>query len=277
MLKQVDHYNYSLSYSVQGAGVPVVLVHGFAETGEIWEEQRKFLEPHCLVIIPDLPGSGRSNIIKNEKKFNKEIETDATNIEFYADCLKKILENENLQECIMLGHSMGGYITLAFAEKFPSVLKALGLINSTAFADNEEKKSVRLKAIETISTHGGHSFLQKTIPSLFGEAYKKNYPGVIDALIEASKVFPDKVLQDYYRAMLSRPDRTHVLSTAKFPVLFVMGEEDKPAPPADVLQQVHLPEISYIHMLDKTGHMSMLESTEKLNKYLLQFIHSQLL
>lgn len=277
MEKQVDQVNYTLSYSVYGKGKPVVvLVHGFAATGKVWQKQYEFLSPSCTVIVPDLPGSGNSTF-KNIENLSLIKENDACHIDFYADCLKEMLQKENIKQCIMLGHSMGGYITLAFAGKYPSFLKAFGLINSTAFADNEEKKTVRLKAIETIETYGGYTFLQKTISSLFGEAFKKSHPHVIEELIESSKKFPDKILEDYYRAMMNRQERTQVLSAAKIPVLFVMGEEDKPAPPTDVLQQVHLPEISYIHMLEETGHMSMLEAPEKLNNHLHNFIHSQLL
>ncbi len=175
----------------------------------------------------------------------------------------------------MLGHSMGGYITLAFAEKYPAMLTSLGLINSTAFADSEEKKKTRARAIETIAEYGALAFLKTTIPTLFGPKFKEIYPEKVNELIETGSGFTSEALQQYYRAMMERPDRTHVLKSNPAPVLFVTGTEDAAVPMQDVLKQTHLPDKSYIHVLQNVGHMSMWEATEELNRHLLAFINPQ--
>jgi len=112
----------------------VVLLHGFAEDGDVWKYQLADLAAGYLVIVPDLPGSGRSDM------------TDDMSIEGMALCVKKIIDHElpanaSLAEdgITMIGHSMGGYITLAFANKYPGLLAGFGLFHSTAFADTEEK------------------------------------------------------------------------------------------------------------------------------------------
>jgi pimeloyl-ACP methyl ester carboxylesterase len=115
--------------------------------------------------------------------------------------------------------------------------------------------------------------LKTTIPTLFAPAFRENYPGKVAALIEAGSSFQAKALQQYYQAMMLRPDRTQVLKSNPLPVLFVMGTEDGPAPVADVLQQTHLPDKSYIHVLHGVGHMSMLEAPDILNQLLLAFIN----
>jgi pimeloyl-ACP methyl ester carboxylesterase len=184
-----------------------------------------------------------------------------------------ILKNENIDGCVMLGHSMGGYITLAYAEKYPARLKAFGLVHSTAFADSKEKKQSRLKGIGVIENYGSYAFLKTTQPGLFSADFRKKQPGVVNDLIRDGKGFSKKSLQQYYFAMMNRPDRSSVLKNNKLPVLFVMGTEDNAAPINDVLQQVHLPEIAYIHILENSGHMGMLEKPMRLNRILKDFIH----
>jgi pimeloyl-ACP methyl ester carboxylesterase len=172
----------------------------------------------------------------------------------------------------MLGHSMGGYITLAFAEKYPGKLKAFGLINSTAFADSEEKKQTRQRAIDTIGQYGAFSFLKTTIPSLFGGQFKQEHPEKVEALTADDRSFTKEALQQYYRAMMNRPDRRSLLEDNPLPVLFITATEDAPAPMNDILLQAGLPDKSYIHILKNVGHMSMWEAPDAVNSHILAFI-----
>jgi pimeloyl-ACP methyl ester carboxylesterase len=262
MYKNFNYENSRISYEVLGQGEPVVLLHGFGESGSIWNKQDEVLQNYCKLIIPDIPGSGNSAMLEGEN----------VSIEDYADCINALLDEEKNETCIMLGHSMGGYITLAYAEKYPNRLKAFGLIHSTAFADNEEKKLNRKKGIDLIQQYGGFSFLKNTTPNLFADSFKKEYPDEVASLIEEGKTFRDEALIQYYAAMMNRPDTTEVLKQSKVPVLFIVGTEDLAAPLNDLLQQVHLPEQSHFHLIEGVGHVSMLEAPEQLNKYLLDFI-----
>ena len=277
MQKSFQYHSATISYTLQGKGTPVVLLHGFGEDSHIWDQQVLFLQEHCLLIVPDLPGTGGSDLISLEsmKTPDSRLPTpDYISIDDYADCIHSLLQHENIPSCILLGHSMGGYITLAFAEKYPSLLSGFGLIHSTAFADTEEKKKNREKGIVLIEEYGPFPFLKNTIPNLFGAKFKALYPEKVNSFIEAAAAFSKESLQQYYRAMMLRPDRTHVLLSNPLPVLFVMGTEDVAAPIEDVLKQVSLHNISYIHVLSHTGHMGMWEATEQMNEYILAFIKS---
>lgn len=249
-------------YRVIGNGLPVMLVHGFGEDSTIFNQQINFLQQHCLLIVPDLPGAGNSPL-------NEELVT----IDDFAHCLQHLLKHENIQQCIMLGHSMGGYITLAFAEFFPLILTGFGLIHSTAYADNEEKKNNRKRGIEMMEQYGGYAFLKSTTPNLFGKKFKQEHPEKVEALIDAGQQIATKAMQQYYSAMMKRPDRTAILQDSKVPVLFIIGTEDIAAPMSDVLKQTHLANCSYIHVIEGVGHMSMWEAEEKLNAYLLDYIN----
>jgi pimeloyl-ACP methyl ester carboxylesterase len=260
-MQQVFEFGGStMHYLDTGKGDTIVLLHGFGEDSQIWNKQIAFLAKSYRLIVPDLPGSGHSTMLSAPDT-----------IEAYANAIEALLNHLSVSKCIMLGHSMGGYITLAFAETYPKKLLGWGLIHSTAFADSEEKKINRQRGIELMQQYGACSFLRNTIPNLFAESFKKEQLGVVQALIDASKAFTAEACCAYYKAMQVRPDRTHVLAGSKTPVLFVLGTEDVAAPLNDLLQQVHLPPTAYIHILEHVGHMGMLEATETVNQHIVAF------
>lgn len=265
----------TIHYQVLGKGIPVVLLHGFGEDSSIWNASIVHLQKTCTLIIPDLPGTGLSEWKSTQRISHQQnpIDFSPFTIHTLADAVHAMLENENIDQCFILGHSMGGYITLAYAEKYPKQLLGFGLIHSTAFADSEEKKNIRLRGIDMMHKYGGFAFLKNTTPNLFGDRFKKSHPEIIEELIEKSASIPTPSLQAYYYAMMQRPDRTAILQSNPLPVLFVLGTEDVAAPLNDVLQQTHLPLNSYIHILEGIGHMGMLESTERINQYIDAFVH----
>lgn len=246
--KTLRYLDKEVFYQQKGKGNPVILIHGFAEDGIIWEDLVNHLQNNFLLVIPDLPGSGKSMMI------NKN-----ANVDDHADCIKAILDNEKIETCVMIGHSMGGYITLAFAEKYPHLLSGLGLFHSTAYADSDEKKDTRRKSIIFIRQHGAAAFIEQSTPNLFSEKTQKQNPRLITEVIDRYSNFDPVSLISYYEAMIQRPDRTHVLKNFLPPVLFIMGEEDKIIPLQHGLEQCHLPQQSFIHISENTAHMGMME------------------
>jgi pimeloyl-ACP methyl ester carboxylesterase len=250
-----------IHYIIEGEGKPVMLVHGFGEDSEVWKHQVKALSPYYKLLVPDLPGSGLSPY------------QDANNsVEKFAELLKAILDNENIKQLIMIGHSMGGYITLAFAAKYPELLYAFGLFHSTAYADSDEKITVRQRGIEFIRTHGSKAFLRQSTPNLFSESYRTNQAVIVNEMIEQYEGFKPEALIQYYEAMIARKDRTEVLKTFDKPVLFIIGKYDTAIPAEQMLLQSHQPQISYIHFLENSGHMGMWEETVKANEALKTFL-----
>lgn len=260
MNKTISFQGKEIFYRVIGNGKPAVLVHGFGEDGEIWDKQVKFLQEKCKLIIPDLPGSGRSEL------------TDEMSMERMAEVILAIMQEERCVPCPVIGHSMGGYIILALAEKYPEVLTAFGLFHSSAFADSDEKKATRQKGISFIQQHGAGEFLKTVTPNLFAPDSKTKIPELIQDLIEQGNNFTPQSLVSYYQAMMLRPDRTDVLRKTAVPVLFIMGKYDNAVPMEDSLKQCHLPEKSYIHILAQSGHMGMLEEPDKCNRILEEFL-----
>lgn len=270
--KQFSYQNSNIFYRIAGTGKPVVLLHGFGEDGDIWANQVEFLstvsggKDHYQLIIPDLPGSGKSELI-----------TDMS-IEGMAECIKELLNIEVFKASPVggglvgvIGHSMGGYIALAFAEKHGALLNSFGLVHSSAYADAEEKKEARRKSIEFIKANGAYEFLKTAIPGLF---YQPENNKACEDLVKASKNFTAEALIAYYTAMINRPDRTEVLKTFTQPILFIMGQYDKAVPFDQSMQQSHLPNQSHICILRNSAHMGMWEETGKTNEALLKFLEN---
>lgn len=260
--KFIDIDGRPLFYRVTGAGEPVVLLHGFAEDGTIWQHQVDALQAKYQLIVPDLPGSGRSGMSQD------------MSMEGLAAAVNQIITDElpGNEPFVMIGHSMGGYITLAFAEKYPERLKGIGLFHSTAYADSEEKKATRQKGIEFMLQHGAALFIQQTTPNLFSPDFKKEHPEVIEEIIERYSNFSNESLVQYYKSMMARPDRTNILKKSTWPVLLIAGEHDTAIPADHMMQQSYLPALSYIHLLKHSAHMGMLEEQELSNRFLADFL-----
>ena len=260
MEKTILYHQKKIFCRIIGSGDPVMLVHGFGEDGNVWDKQVEHLKNKYHLIVPDLPGSGRSEMI------------DDMSMDGMAEVLHTIIHEENIDKCTVIGHSMGGYITLALVENYWNHVNAFGLFHSSAFADTEEKKETRKKGIEFIKQNGAFEFLKTTTPNLFSPNSKEQIPNTINDFIESLKSFTSKALISYYEAMMSRPDRTSILKNTKSPVLFIAGEHDIAVPLNDVLKQCHLPGKSYFHVLKDSGHMGMMEEPQNANQILEDFL-----
>ena len=259
--KIINYGSSAVFYRIEGEGFPVILIHGFAEDGTIWQHQIAYLAKSFKLIIPDLPGSGNSS-------FNSNLIT----IDDFADCIKFILDKEKISTCIIIGHSLGGYIVLAFAEKYSEELKAFGLFHSTVYADSEEKKIARKKGIEFIKKYGSRDFIKQSVPNLFSEEFNKKHPEIVNELIERYNNFNPHSLVSYYDAMMKRPDRTQVFKSFEKPVLFIAGEKDNAVPIEHSLQQSYLPDLCYFHILMGAAHMGMFETVNLSNEILNDFL-----
>ena len=258
--RTVSINNQIISYKTAGDGDAVILLHGFGEDSSVWQQQLEYLKTKYYVITPDIPGSGNSGL------------TDDVSMEAIADVIKNIAEAEKLDKLVLLGHSMGGYATLAFAEKYPQQLKAFGLIHSTATADTEEKKAVRRKGIEFIKKHGAKTFLDMQPGNLFAKETLEHNQPLVNEFKNSYPDFSPTALIEYYEAMIARPDRTAVLKDSKVPVLFILGEQDNVIPLNSVLSQTALPAETDVQILKKSGHMGMLEEPEATNHIIENFL-----
>ena len=279
----------TLFYRDTGAGNPTLLLHGFAEDNTVWDNQVDTLSNTCRLILPDLPGSGRSSAFtppfsaltplsstltpsSSSLATPSSTLTTPVTIESMAATIKELLDQLMIDKCTLIGHSMGGYITLAFAALYPERLNAFGLFHSTAYPDTEEKRATRRKAIDFIRTNGSAPFIRQSTPNLFSPWTREHRPDLIETTIAKYSEFAPTSLIVYYEAMIARADRTDVLRQFPRPVLFIVGRDDNVIPLQQSLEQCHLPAISRLHIVDNAGHQAMLEKPEKCTRLLQDFI-----
>jgi len=254
-----------LGFSKMGSGFPIVFLHGFCENRHLWNYQMNILQNEFEVIAFDLSGFGESKL---------DVVSDKLSIDFMADEVFASLEKMGLTEYVMIGHSLGGYVALAFAEKQPEKLKGLGMFHSTAFADSEEKKVNRDKTMSFIKRNGVELFSKSFVQPLF---YKGKRELLEQEIIDAQEVVRCTDLQTILlvtESMKKRPDRTNVLKNANYPVLYIIGNEDLAVPLAQSKAQCNIAPKSISYFLDNVSHMGMIEEKEKTTAILKKFMYT---
>lgn len=241
-----------VAYFFEGNGPPVLFIHGFPMDHSIWNHFVGPLTASYRVILPDNPGFGKSTLPATE-----------ISIGVYADAIRALLDAEQIKSCVMIGHSMGGYITMNFAQRFSGYLRGIGLFHSATFEDDEPKKKDRIRVAEFVRRNGSAPFVNELIGKLFSDDYALKHPKEIDELKTRYSRFPPDSIAAASLAMGKRADTTPVLRRSNLPVLFITGQRDKIAPPEKVLQLAHLPQRSSIHLLPPSAHMGMKEAPEE--------------
>lgn len=248
-------------YSKQsGSGEAVVLIHGFCETHEVWQNIVPVLNKKYCVIAIDLPGFGESDLPQS-----------LNTIDEISEAVYLHLTSQGITECVMIGHSLGGYITLSIAKHHPDFLKSFGLFHSTSLADSVDKKVNREKSLVFINKHGVEPFTNAFVPTLFANSENPNIPSL---LIKAAKCKKNTILK-YTEAMKNRIDRTDVLMNFTRPILIIAGTLDQAVPFANSLEESKLVKQLTFIKLDEIGHMGMYECPEKTGNALLEFVKNK--
>lgn len=247
----IAHKEQGLAYWTIGAGPVLVLLHGFCEDSRIWWPFVEPLVQDYQIVGIDLCGFGKS-----DTPIDPSMGTLATAVE-------AVLRALSVEKAALLGHSMGGYVALAFAEMYPDKLTGLGLFHSHPYADSAPKRANRQKVIEFVKIHGVEPFVAQLSKKLFGYLFSDEHPESIASFVQrAAQYTPDAVIAAA-AAMKNRPDRSQVLEDLSCPVLFIVGKEDRAIPKRDSLQQLVLPDFGLIHLLPEVGHMAMYEAPEQ--------------
>lgn len=231
-----------LNYEISGSGKEhLVLLHGFMENLTIWEEMATTLSDQFTLIKIDLPGHGLSKVYS-------EIHT----MSLMATEVKKVTDSLNIEKFHLLGHSMGGYTTLAFAEKFPGVLKSITLFFSSYFADDDEKKEQRQKSLRIIK-EAFPAYVNAGIPNLFNPNEKDFLEGKIEHAKKIALSTNNDGVLAAVKGMIERTDKTSVLKNFEGKILIISGKHDNAVKTDLVLN--HLPDKTNIksYLLD-CGH-----------------------
>jgi pimeloyl-ACP methyl ester carboxylesterase len=240
--------NTNIFYADQGKGFPVVLLHGFCETHEVWSRFAGQLSKDFRVISVDLPGFGNSKILK-----------DGFSIADAAAKILVLLDELGIKQCITIGHSLGGYVTLAMVDQNENLFTGFGLFHSTAYPDNEDRKVSRNKVIDFVSKNGVAAFIETFIPPLFHDKTNPHIPAAVKMALQTTP----EALIGYAKAMRDRPDLTHVIKNFRNPVFFLGGLKDTVISPESLEKQAKLAAKPSLHLIEGIAHMGMFEKEQE--------------
>lgn len=251
MHKKLTSADGNIHYTIQGKGPAVVFLHGFLEDLSIWDDFSGSLSDRYTVICIDLPGFGQSDVFSENHSML-----------FMAEKTAEVLEQEHIGKCLLTGHSMGGYASLAFAKYFTDKLSGLVLFHSQAAADTAEGKKNRDRTIDIVnSNHAG--FITSFIPSLFAEENVARFSEEIEQLQHIALKTPAEGINAALRGMRDREDHRETLKKLDVPVYFIVGKKDARIPSEVILPQLQLPKNCEALIMDSVGHMGFIEAKER--------------
>ena len=256
-MKQILFKNTSISYSDTGKGTAIVLLHGFLENKGMWDFYIPEFAKKNRVITIDLLGHGETECLGY-------VQT----MEDNADLVHAVLSESRIRKAILVGHSMGGYVALAFAELYPDNVKGLVLLNSTARADNEERKINRNRAIKAVK-QSFINFVSLSIANLFSESNRERLSSEIETVKKEALKTPLQGIVASLEGMKTRKDREVLLHLTPYPKLLILGKKDPVLNYEETKEQIENTQVELVTFPD--GHMSHIENQEELLKVLLSF------
>lgn len=259
-MKTTIFKNTKISYTEQGKGTAVVLLHGFLENQSMWEAFLPEFSNKYRVITIDLLGHGQTECLGY-----------IHSMEDQADMVHHVLHELKIRKVILVGHSMGGYIALAFAELYPDAIKGLVLLNSTSRADSDDRKANRDRAIIAVKRNY-MACIQMSVANLFSEKNRKILLDDIEYVkLEALKT-PLQGIVACQEGMKIRKDREVILHFANYPMLLILGKEDPVLNYDENIDQIEGTNVKLHTFPD--GHMSHIENKDELRNVLLDFFKS---
>ncbi len=262
MIKKAAFKNETVIFSDTGKGRTVVLLHGFLGSKDIWGDVQTNLSKSYRIIAIDLPGHGQTGCFGY-----------VHTMELMAKAVKAVMDSLRLKRYVIIGHSMGGYTGLAFADLYPDNLKGLCLFHSSAYADSDAKKRDRMRAAKVVKAN--HKiYTTEVIKNLFATKNSKYLKQEIAfAQKIASSVSKQSIIASL-EGMKDRPNRDVVLGMVHYPVMMVIGELDNVLPYEQLLEQSALIQNKHILYLEHDGHMGFLESPKQTQKALRKFLRA---
>lgn len=250
MKKTINFHGAQICYKIEGSGNPVALLHGFPMDMRVWKDFGAELAKNHTVVTIDFPGFGQSEMLPLQP-----------DMWIVAEVLHAVFMAEGIQQIVLAGHSMGGYLALAYARKYMETVKGILLFHSQAGADDEKTKQFRNQAIENI-VHNKDTFVKGFIDGLFHQPYLTEQPEAVEKILQISIEQKTEAIAAAMAGLRDRADQTDLLQQLTCPVFFIIGKNDSRIPAQLIMPQVEMPEHSELLLLANTGHMGFIEARD---------------
>lgn len=248
-----------IHFRISGTGKPVILAHGFLESSEMWADFLKTAPSGYQYILPDLPGHGASDVWDHKHT-----------MDMMAGLVERILSHLSIRDRVCwVGHSMGGYVGLAFAEIFPEKTASLCLLHSQAHADSDQKKRDRLRAVEALRA-GKEKFIHESIQNLFAPYNRERLSEEITQAANAADLMPTEGIIASLLGMRERPDRQSIMSAVSR-TMTIVGKDD-PVIPSDREIDTYTDTVIDLRVVENCGHMGHLEQPKEVYQLLSEFL-----
>ena len=239
----------------------VVLLHGYLESMYVWDDFTSLLTPSVRVITVDIPGHGIS-----------EIKGEVHTMDMIADVLHEMINSLGIEKVTMVGHSMGGYVSLAFCARYPEQLEGLVLLSSSPNPDTDEKRENRRREIALVRA-GKKDALARVAPETgFAPHNRKRLKSYIDDLVECVHITEDDGIVALLGGMIERVDQNEMLRKCSVPQLFIMGKHDAYIPVEAAETIIANNPQAQVAWLENSGHMGFIEEPEACAEALLNFV-----
>ncbi len=249
MTKTAQFQSKKISYSITGTHEnTLVLLHGFPMDKRVWDSWIPLLSKNFKVIAIDHAGFGSTDIMADEHS-----------MKLMAEVVQTVLEHEQITKAILIGHSMGGYVTLEFAATFAPLLAGIVLFHSHALGDDDQAKLNRDKAIETVK-QDKTVFVSNFISGLFHPRFAQENPSVVEQFTDIAASQSEDAVIAALKGMKGRQNHLNTLQTVDIPVLFILGKHDSRMPYTNLLAQLALPKHAELLLLEDAGHMGFVET-----------------
>lgn len=248
-------------YSDSGTGSVIVLLHGYLESSRIWNGFATELEDNFRVITIDLPGCGQSDVYG-------EIHS----MEFMATAVKELADSLSVGKFFLAGHSLGGYVALAFLELFPEELTGYCLFHSTPFADTQETINKRNREVKIVRMGKKNLMYPENVTRMFAASNLEKFSEALNRSKEIASEIPAEGIIAVLNGMIGRPSRLSQMENGRVPCLWILGSMDNYIQCETVRAMVKLPHNAEVLILDKSGHMGFIEEEKNSVKAITEFV-----
>ena len=262
MEKRVLYYNeLPVSIKIGGSGIPVVFLHGYLESSEIWLPFVNDVMDTGKIILIDLPGHGETGV-------TDEIHT----MDFMADVVKFVLDSLVLKKCLLIGHSMGGYVTLSFAKKYSDRLIAFILFHSHPFEDTEETRINRKREIDLVSKGRKEIIYNSNVPRAFATSNLHKFTYEINCAKSIAAKTPDSGIISSLKGMMMRKNHMDIINASPVPFIWILGRKDNYIDFETLMDKIEFVNRDVLIVLENSGHMGFIEEKERCLGIIIDFI-----